>query len=76
MDYPEKRELDGAYFRVERNGKWESVCFTDLTSDERDEVCEGRTAEWLKSMVDVLADKVREIGDQFDIVCRYEWDEA
>ena len=76
MDYPEKRELDGAYFRVERNGKWESVCFTDLTSDERDAVCEGRTKKWLRSMIEILVLTVREIGDAFGIVGRNEWDEA
>lgn len=28
------RDLDGMYFRIERDGKWMSVCFTDLTPDE------------------------------------------
>lgn len=29
--YPKKRNLDGVYFRVERDGKWENVCFTSIT---------------------------------------------
>ena len=26
--------LDGIYFRVERDGKWQSLCVSDLTLDE------------------------------------------
>ena len=50
MTHPIKRDLDGAYFRVERDGKWQNVCFSDMTRDERDQVMEGRPEEWLKSM--------------------------
>ena len=67
MEYPVKRELDGAYFRVERNGKWENVCFCDLTLEERFKVMEGRSVEWLKSMCIHLANTVQVIGEQFDI---------
>ena len=62
------RELDGVYFRVERGGKWQTPCFSDLTEEERDKVCEGRSAEWLKSLAYHLADCIKEIGEQFDIV--------
>ena len=34
--YPKQRELDGVYTRVERNGHWYSVCFSDLTDEEQD----------------------------------------
>lgn len=27
-------DLDGIYFRVERNGKWQSLCVSDLTPEE------------------------------------------
>lgn len=50
------RNLDGCYFRVERDGKWQSICFSDLTAAERDKVTEGKTAEWLKSLCYHLAD--------------------
>ena len=30
------RNLDGIYFRVECDGKWQSICFNDLTEDEMD----------------------------------------
>ena len=62
------RGLDGVYFRVQRNGKWQSICFSDLTESEREKVCEGRSAEWLKSLAYHLADCIKEIGEQFDIV--------
>lgn len=26
-----QRNLDGVYFRVERDGKWQNICFSDLT---------------------------------------------
>ena len=61
------RELDGVQFRVQRAGKWQSICFSDLTEEEREKVCEGRSAEWLKSLAYHLADCIKEIGKQFDI---------
>lgn len=62
------RKLDGYYFRVQRNGKWGSVCFSDLTDEERDEVLKGRDEQWLISMVKGLASTIRKIGDQLDLM--------
>ena len=62
------RELDGVYFRIKRDGKWHPICFSDLTEEERENVCEGRSAEWLKSLAYHLADRIKEIGEQFDIM--------
>ena len=62
------RNLDGIYFRVERDGKWENVCFSDLTDDEKEKVSMNRSAEWWKSLALHLAYRLREIGDYFDIV--------
>lgn len=69
MDYQEKRNLDGYYFRVQRDGKWQNVCFSDMTEDEQDEVLIGRSTAWLKSLCKGMASVVRDIGDEFDIVC-------
>ena len=63
-----KRELDGVYFRIKRDGKWHNICFTDLTKEERDKVCENRSAEWFKSLAYHLADQIQYIGETFDIV--------
>lgn len=65
-----KRNLDGVYFRVKRDGKWDNVCFSDLTKDERNEVMENRSEQWLKEMCQILADVIVNIGEQFDIVCQ------
>lgn len=62
------RNLDGCYFRVERDGKWQNICFSDLTPAEREKMCEGRSTEWLASLCYYLADVIKAIGDQLDIV--------
>ena len=36
--YPIERELDGIYYRVERDGKWCNLCFTDLTTSEQEKM--------------------------------------
>ena len=61
------RELDGVYFRIERDGKWQVICFSDLTEEERERICEERSAEWLKSLAYHLADCIKVIGEQFNI---------
>ena len=62
-----KRNLDGVYFRIQRDGKYDNICYSDLTQKERDIVCEGRSAKWLKSLADIMADRLRELGDTLDI---------
>lgn len=62
-----KRNLDGVYFRIKRNNKWEDICYSDLTIEEREMVGEGRTLEWWRSLANILADVIREIGDELDI---------
>lgn len=63
------RNLDGIYFRIKRNNKYESICFSDLTEDEMDEILKDRDIKWLKSLVKMLGRTIREIGNQFDIIC-------
>lgn len=67
MTYPIKRDLDPAYFRVEREGKWESLCFTDLTEKEREGVMDGRQESWLRQMVTILAGSLRDLGDRLNV---------
>lgn len=66
------RELDGVYFRIQRNDKWENICFSDLTEEEMYKVLEGRDTEWLKRLCVILGQDLREIGDYFDINCGFE----
>ena len=39
------RNLDGYYFRVKRDGKWDNVCRSDMTDEERDEQMTNRSEE-------------------------------
>ena len=71
MSYPKIRKLDGVYFRVQRNGKWVNVCFTDLTEEEQ----ETKIGKWdndqLQRLALILATRLRAVGDQFNL-CREE----
>lgn len=63
-----KRNLDGVYFRVKRGERYENVCFSDMTTEERDSVLVDRSLEWWKSLAYILGDVIRRIGDELDIV--------
>lgn len=64
-----KRGLSGIYFRAknEETGKFENFVFEDLTEEQQDEMMNGRSEEWLKSLSKQLANTIRTIGDQFNI---------
>ena len=62
-----QRNLDGCYFRVERDGKWMNLCFTDLTDEERDHVLQGKSIEFIKGLAMHLAHRLRQVGDEMDI---------
>ena len=62
-----KRELCGIYFRVKRDGKYENICFTDMTDLEQKRAIYDFSPEALRNMCMVLAGVVRNLGDMFDI---------
>lgn len=62
------RDLDGVYFRVERDGKFDNVCFSDLTEGQMREVLDGRDEGWLREMCVILGRTIHEIGDAFGIM--------
>ena len=72
-----QRNLDGIYFRVERDGKWTNVCYSDMEQSERDEIARRRAevstpeeqAAWWRSMADLLADQLYDMGEQLGVVC-------
>jgi hypothetical protein len=74
--YPKRRDLDGVYYRVMREGKADSLCFTDLTTAEQDEFLESLDTKGLQRMCHLIADCLRGIGDQFDIALGDEEDDA
>ena len=62
------RNLDGIYFRVQRDGKWGNACFSDLSQEEMERVMKNRDGDWLKSMCIDLGKRIGRIGDELDIV--------
>ncbi len=66
--YPKQRELDGVYTRVERNGHWCSVCFSDLTDEEQDKYMETLDETSLKLLCKVLCGELRSLADYLDAV--------
>jgi hypothetical protein len=68
--YPVKRELDGAYFRVERDGKAEDICFSDLTEQEMFKVIEKWDIIGLRRMCVLLGETLHIVGDHFDIIAK------
>lgn len=72
-----QRNLDGIYFRVKRDGKWVTVCYSDMEKHERDEIAakraESSTLEeqvaWWRSMTDLLADQLYDMGEQLGVTC-------
>ena len=44
-------DLDGIYFRVERDGKWHSLCISDLTPEELKSV----TKDWDCNQLTIVA---------------------
>ncbi len=71
-----QRNLDGVYFRVERDGEWCNVCYSDMEQRERDEVARKRAesatpaeqAQWWRSMADILADQLYDMGERLGVV--------
>lgn len=71
-----QRNLDGVYFRVKRDDEYESICYSDMTAEERDEVAalkaENATPEqqiaWWRSMANILADQLYYMGEQLGVV--------
>lgn len=52
------RNISGVFFRAERDGKWENICFEELTEEEQNRVMEGRSGEWLASLCKHLASEL------------------
>ena len=67
-DTPIRRDLDGVYFRIQRDGRWQSVCFTDMTQAEQDRVTTDKPFEWWKRLALHLGVRLREVGDELDLV--------
>ena len=72
-----QRNLDGVYFRVQRDGKWLNVCYSDMTEDERNTVIYDRMDEkpideqvgYYKRLAEIMADSLYDMGEQLGVMC-------
>lgn len=62
-----ERNLDGIYFRIERENQWKNLCFTDLTEEEQKEVLKDKSPEFILQLSLALAKRLREIGNQLGL---------
>ena len=63
-----KRDLDGIYLRIKRDGKYQNLCLSDMTKEELEENLNSDRGEWLKGAVIHLALTLHDIGEQFNII--------
>ena len=61
--YPTPRSLDSVYVRVERNGKGQTLSFTDLIEPEQQKYLATLDRDGLERMCMLMASAVRGIGD-------------
>jgi hypothetical protein len=61
---PIKRDLDGVYFRVMRDGKGVNLCWTDLCWEDRTEFARKNNNEgWLIQMIQLMNEVARKVND-------------
>ena len=65
--YPVPRSLDSVYVRAERNGKGQTLSFTDLIESEQQAYLATLDREGLERMCILMAGAVRGIGDLFGL---------
>jgi len=65
-----KRNLSGIFYKMknEETGEFEPIAFEDLTSQQQNEVMNGCSVEWLKSLAKQLAVTINQLGDRFNII--------
>lgn len=72
-----QRNLDGVYFRVQRDGKWLNVCYSDMTEDERNTVIYDRMSDkpmdeqvgYYRRLAEIMADSLYDMGEQLGVAC-------
>lgn len=63
-----QRNLDGIFYRVNRCGEWKNICYSDMTQTERELTIINQNKDYWKKTAEHLADCLKAIGNQFDIV--------
>lgn len=70
--FPERLELDGVFFRVNRNNKYFNICFSDLTENEQNEILEKMSPGELKRMCIILSQALRTLGEEGNTISHEE----
>ena len=70
------RNLDGVYFRVKTDDGYKNICWSDLTEEQMRKVLKGRKKDYITELAILIGQTFREMGDQLDIICKDEGDEA
>lgn len=67
---PMERNLDGIYFRVQRDGKWTNRCFTDLTDKEQEDLLNNHkdNPTFLISLAKEIAQEYRMMASALNVV--------
>lgn len=68
-------DMDGIYYRVKRDGRWMSICFSDMTEQERNsyvaevagQLSPEEQARYWKSIANTLANQLYAVGEQLGI---------
>lgn len=62
------RKLDGAFFRIKRDGKYQNICFSDMNTEEKLQVLNGKDIDFVKRLCLTMSEELRRLGDKFDFV--------
>ena len=61
------RNLSGIYFRAEVDGKWQPVCFEDLTREQQLNILKEKNIKFITELAIGLALELKTIGEKFNI---------
>ena len=60
------KESSGYYFGAERDGQYKQVAFEDLSEEEREEALKGKSESYLHHMINIFANKYRDLSGTLD----------
>lgn len=68
-DLPEQHKISGVYIRFKNpiTGQYENRVFEDLPESTQRSTLEGRNEDWLKEMVIIMAKRLHEVAEEFQI---------
>ena len=60
------KKLDNIFFRVNREGKMQDICWSELTDTEMDEILKDKDLEFCKNLCNTLGQAIHELADESD----------